>query len=99
MRLRFNNTVYDMVEAFKAARPEVLEYTKERPIPVARSASPKRRREHLDRESVEEGPAAKRTRSSKRIAISRTEVIDLDSEDEDYVPGMLAFDFLWIARC
>ncbi|TVY75648.1 Postreplication repair E3 ubiquitin-protein ligase rad18 [Lachnellula suecica] len=88
LKLRFNGAVYDMVEAFKAARPEVLEYTKERPIPPARTASPKRSRELANLEGVEEGPSAKRTRSSRRIAQpqERVMVLDSDAEDEDFVP-------------
>jgi len=89
LRLRFNNTVYDMVETFKAARPEVLEYTKERPIIPARSASPKRRRELSELDGAEDGPSAKRTRSSRRVAqaIERIEILDSDADDEDFVPG------------
>jgi E3 ubiquitin-protein ligase RAD18 len=89
LRLRFNNTVYDMVEAFKAARPEVLEYTKEKSIPIARSASPKRSREDSELESVKDGPSAKRARSSRRLAqpTTRVVVLDSDAEDEDFVPG------------
>jgi E3 ubiquitin-protein ligase RAD18 len=94
LRLRFNSTVYDMVEAFKAARPEVLEYTKERPRIPARSTSPKRSREISGLDGAEEGPSAKRTRSSRRVAqaIERIEILDSDADDEDFIPGELILE-------
>ncbi|TVY43254.1 Postreplication repair E3 ubiquitin-protein ligase, partial [Lachnellula subtilissima] len=89
VKLKFNNTVYDMVEAFKAARPEIVEYTRERPTPIARSASPKRSREDSELGSVEDGPSTKRTRSSRRLApqpATRVIVVDSDVDDEDFIP-------------
>lgn len=90
VKLKFNNTVYDMVEAFKAARPEIVEYTRERLTPTARSASPKRSREDSELGSVEDGPSTKRTRSSRRLVpqpATRVIVVDSDVDDEDFIPG------------
>jgi E3 ubiquitin-protein ligase RAD18 len=77
----------ELVEAFKAARPEVLEHARKPEVVVA--DMPKRSRE-IDLEE-EESPPKKRTRSSGRRTqpqpSERVVVLDSDGEDEDYIPG------------
>jgi hypothetical protein len=92
LKLRFNGAMEELVEAFKAARPEVLEHARKPSVVVA--DVPKRRRE-ADVEEVE-SPPKKRTRSSARTTQSsqRVVVLDSDGEDEDYVPGEI-FDELY----
>jgi E3 ubiquitin-protein ligase RAD18 len=82
LKLRNNWAVGDLVDAFKKARPEVLDYAR-RPIYVARSASPKWK--HVEADS---SPPRKRTRASGRRTQSQQPiVVDSDGGDEDYVPG------------
>lgn len=83
MKLRQNWAVEELVEAFKMARPQVLEFARR---PPARSDSPKRKREELEDIG---SPVQKRTRSGRRIQ-SNSQVVVLDhsdGEDEDYAPG------------
>lgn len=81
----------DLVDAFKEARPDVLEHAR-RPVAVAGSASPKRNWEKAQLGEEEESPR-KRTRSSSRTAGRRSQpasqvvIADTDEEDEDYAPG------------
>jgi E3 ubiquitin-protein ligase RAD18 len=79
----------ELVEAFKAARPEVLEHARKPEVVVV--DIPKRSRE-TDLED-EESPPKKRTRSSGRTTQQKQRVVVLDSdgEDEDYVPGEILF--------
>jgi E3 ubiquitin-protein ligase RAD18 len=81
----------ELVEAFKAARPEVLQHARKPEVVVA--DIPKRRRE-ADVEEAE-SPPKKRTRSSARTTQSsqRVVVLDSDGEDEDYVPGEIFDEF------
>jgi E3 ubiquitin-protein ligase RAD18 len=84
MKLRQNWAMEELVDAFKKARPAVLEFATR---PVERILSPKRKREE-----AEDGnsPLRKRTRSGRRIpGASQTVVYDSDGDDEDYTPGML----------
>lgn len=88
----------DVVEAFKKARPEVLEYA-EKPVLTGR-LSPKRTLEEAGIEEQGEDQPRKRTRSSSRKTYNEMEgpvVLDEDDGDEDYIPGMkypLAHKFL-----
>jgi E3 ubiquitin-protein ligase RAD18 len=78
----------DLVEAFKNARPEVIEYAK-RPVVVEGATSPKRSREESYLEE-DEGPSRKRTRQSRRTPSKhKVVVLDSDLDDEDYVPGKI----------
>jgi len=78
----------ELVEAFKKARPEVMEFSKRREE-VARS-SPKRKR--VDEEMKENGsPVRKRTRAGRKAQqySQRAVILDSEGDDEEYVPGML----------
>jgi hypothetical protein len=78
----------EVVEAFKIARPEIMEVAKTMAKEV-KAKSPKRKRE----EPVMEQESRKRTRSSGRTTRqSPQQVVVLDSEgedDDDFVPGKL----------
>jgi hypothetical protein len=79
--------VEDQVEAFKSARPEVLEFARR---PVIRSDSPKRKLDEVEDASI---PLQKRTRSGRRIQ-SNPQVFVLDPpgrDDADYDPGMCEY--------
>ncbi|KAI9053029.1 hypothetical protein LZ554_003299 [Drepanopeziza brunnea f. sp. 'monogermtubi'] len=87
LKLRNNNAMEDLVEAFKKARPDVLEFAR-KPATTERSSSPKRSREVAELGYEDETPK-KRTRSSRRTAgkkIHATIINDTDEEDGDYVP-------------
>jgi E3 ubiquitin-protein ligase RAD18 len=87
IRLRQNWAVEDQVEAFKSARPEVLEFARR---PVIRSDSPKRKLDEVEDASI---PLQKRTRSGRRIQ-SNPQVFVLDPpgrDDADYDPGMCEY--------
>jgi hypothetical protein len=81
----------ELVEAFKAARSEVLEHART-PAAVVGGGTPKRSRE-TDLED-DQSPPKKKTRSSGRIvpAKDRVVVLDSDGEDEDYIPGEIVFE-------
>jgi E3 ubiquitin-protein ligase RAD18 len=91
LKLRFNGAMEELVEAFKAARPEVLEHARKPEVVVVNI--PKRSRE-TDLED-EESPPKKRTRSSGRTTQQKQRVVVLDSdgEDEDYIPGEMFNEF------
>lgn len=96
LKLRNNNAMEELVEAFKKARPDVLEFAR-RPVVIERRTSPKRSREIAELE--EEETPRKRTRSSKRTAgrkMPATITDDGDEEDEDYVDGKLLLLEPWI---
>jgi E3 ubiquitin-protein ligase RAD18 len=87
MRLRQNWAVGELVEAFKKARPEILEFVTR---PVQRSSSPKRK---LDEVEDATSPLQKRTRSGRRIQSSSQVIVPepLDDDDEDFRPGMYEY--------
>lgn len=87
-KLRNNYPVEELVDAFKRARPNIMEYAK-RSGEAMLGGAPKRRR--LDAEIEENSsPVRKRTRSGRRAQQSSQQIVVLDSEgdDENYVPGM-----------
>ncbi|KAH8808771.1 putative DNA repair protein [Xylogone sp. PMI_703] len=89
LKLRSNLALEDIVEAFKNARPKVLEYA-EKPVQI-RSASPKRTIEEAGLEQQGEDQPRKRTRSAARKTYApafEEEPIAVDEEDgdEDYIP-------------
>lgn len=85
LKLRFNGAMEDLVQAFIAARPEVLEHAR-KPAIVPGSLSPKRNRAQAELQE-DEGPR-KRTRSSGRTSSqAKVMVVDSDHDDDDYVPG------------
>ena len=92
-KLRNNYAMEDLVEAFKSARPTVMELAKQREEALW-SLSPKRKRAEA---AVEEDDSQvhKRTRSSRRTQQSSqlAEVVDSEDDDENYVPGMVAAGF------
>ena len=75
------------MEAFKTARPEILEFVTK---PVQRTGSPKRKLDEIEEAT---SPLQKRTRSGRRIqSSSQVVVLDrLDDEDEGVVPGMYEY--------
>ena len=76
------------MDAFRRARPEVMEFAKRQEEIL--SSSPKRKR--VEAELAEDSsPVRKRTRAGRRAQQSTQQVVILDSEgdDEDFVPGML----------
>lgn len=87
LRLRFNGAMEELVEAFKAARTEMLDHAKK---PVnSRPTSPKRSRDDLQLNGNDEAPARKRTRSSQIAqAAQEVYVVDSDPDNGDFVPGM-----------
>lgn len=76
------------MEAFKIARPNVMEHAKKREA-VKLSLSPKRKRMETGVEE-DSSPVRKRTRAGRRAQQSSQQVVIVDSEDddEDYMPGM-----------
>jgi E3 ubiquitin-protein ligase RAD18 len=94
LKLRFNGAMEELVEAFKAARPEVLEHARKPEVVVA-DISKRSRETDLD---DEESPPKKRTRSSGRTTQQKQRVMVLDSDggDEDYVPGEILFKVRFI---
>ena len=87
-KLRNNYPVEELVDAFKRARPNIMEYAK-RSGEATLGRSPKRRRSDAEIEE-NSSPVRKRTRSGRRAQQSSQQIVILDSEgdDEDYVPGM-----------
>ena len=86
--MRNNYALEELVEAFKSARSEVMEFAKRREEVL--SSLPKRKR--VEGEVTEDSsPVRKRTRAGRRAQQSSQQVVILDSEgdDEDYVPRML----------
>ena len=80
MRLRPNAAMEDLVEAFTAARQQVLDFAR------ALQGSTKRKRDM--EENVTEGIPAKKTRSSGRITRnSQLTVLDSEGDDDEYIPG------------
>ena len=97
-KLRNNYPVEELVDAFKRARPNIMEYAK-RSAEVTVVGSPKKRR--LEAEIDENSsPVRKRTRSGRRAQQSSQQVIVRDSEgdDDDYVPGMFCGKSLYQSR-
>ncbi|KAB8297729.1 hypothetical protein EYC80_001531 [Monilinia laxa] len=93
VKLKSNAAIEDLVEAFKRARPAVLELARKPSVETA-NASPKRKRDISNLGDLED-QANKRTRSSARQATRRLEsaeaveeiiVIDDIDEDEDFKP-------------
>ena len=91
LKLRNNWAVGDLVDAFVKARPEVLDYAR-KPHTMARSDSPKRKHAGAVLNDLDNSPPKKRTRTSERRMQSSQQpvVVDLDADDEDYLPGELS---------
>lgn len=94
VKLKSNAAIEDLVEAFKRARPAVLELARKPSVEHA-NTSPKRKRDISNLDELED-QANKRTRSSARRATRRLEsaeaaeeviVIDDVDGDEDFEPG------------
>lgn len=103
LKLRRNWAVQELVDAFRTARPKVLELAKMEATRLAHGdpalngpSSPKKRKLDLPLgqglEGSQSSPQGVRTRSQRSRSdvpgsSSAPEVIE-DSQDEDYVPGM-----------
>lgn len=93
-KLRNNLPVEELVDAFKRARPNVMEYIK-RSEDAARRASPKRKLVEANIEQ-DSSPVRKRTRSGRRAQQSSQQVYVADSEEDDdgdYAPGDIKYCF------
>ena len=91
LKLRCNWALEEVVEAFKKARPTVLEHGRQ-PITSSGSASPKRKRVGEPGEGDREETSRKRTRRSSRRANGSAEhaiVVDSATDDDDFIPGKL----------
>jgi E3 ubiquitin-protein ligase RAD18 len=90
--LRNNYVVEELVEAFKSARPHIMEYANKREEPIL-SASSKRKRGTAEIEEQSSSPVRKRTRSARRAQQSSQQssqqvmILDSEGNDEDYMPG------------
>lgn len=83
MKLRQNWAVGELVEAFKQARPEILEFVR---LSAARSDSLKRK---LDEVEDVANPVQKRTRSGRRIQSSSQVIVpEQFDDDRDSIHGM-----------
>ena len=80
-KLRNNYALEELVEAFKSARPQIMEFAK-RKAEAALSASPKRKRGNTD---IEQGSSQvrKRTRAGTRAERSSQQLVVPDSECDD----------------
>jgi E3 ubiquitin-protein ligase RAD18 len=88
LKLRFNGALEDVVEAFKRARPQVLDFAATK-LTVVESSSPKRKR-HESRREDDGGPRKKTRTSGRKTRSSQTEAVVEDSaeeEDDEYIPG------------
>ena len=88
LKLRFNGAMQELVEAFMRARPDVLEHAR-KPESVRWTGIVSRKRSmDADLEEII-SPPKKATRSSGRRAqaAAAVTVLDLDRDDDDYVPG------------
>lgn len=93
LKLRFNGALEDVVEAFKRARQQVLDFATTK-APVAQPVSPKRKRKDIQLE--EEGGSRKKTRTSgRRTRSSQQEAVVIEDsageDDDEYVPGESAY--------
>lgn len=83
MKLRQNWAVGELVEAFKQARPEILEFVK---LSTARRDSPKRKLNEVEDPA---SPVQKRTRSGRRIQSSSQVIVpEQFVDDGDSINGM-----------
>ena len=96
IKLRSNWTMEDAVQAFKKARPAVLELARNK---AASSRSPKRKVDEVEDLETHAAPETKRLRSSARLSQNKAQVapsyapqpyeediIRASDDDEDYVP-------------
>jgi E3 ubiquitin-protein ligase RAD18 len=87
LKLKFNGALEDVVEAYKIARPQVMDFVVSANS-VKEPPSPKRKRQEAQHEEV--GSQRKKTRTSgRRTKSSQSEVVVVDSaeDDDDYIPG------------
>ncbi len=94
LKLKHNPALEDVVEAFKRARPEVLDFAR-KPVLVLESSSPKRKRREIELEG-NESPRKRMRTSTRRTRSSQNDIVIEDSaeEDEDFIPGMLSIHFM-----
>lgn len=90
MKLRNNNAMEDLVDAFKRARPDVLAFAR---TPAVRAPSlPRKRSLHETEEYIEDESPQKRRRS-ERTRSSSQRVVSIPDSDEEYIPGELKYSF------
>ncbi|RKF58793.1 Postreplication repair E3 ubiquitin-protein ligase rad18 [Golovinomyces cichoracearum] len=96
LRLRNNGAIEELVEAFKDARAEVLEFAREQTHAVPIPDSPSKR--SLDERGIngDDNSPKKRTRYSRRLGNAKANVVipDSDSDDENdhQIPGNFVFN-------
>ncbi|KAH8594486.1 hypothetical protein B0O99DRAFT_595420 [Bisporella sp. PMI_857] len=84
-KLRQNWAVGELVEAFNAARQEVLDFAK-RPVEISMEEGPgKRKRGDLDR-MRHESPSKRIRESGRTTRSTRSQVVEIQDSDEDYEP-------------
>lgn len=86
MKLRNNNAMEDLVDAFKRARPDVLEFAR-KPASTPATLPPKRNFEQTEPDMEE---SSQKRRRSERTRPSSQRVAPMpDDSDDDYIPGGL----------
>lgn len=88
LKLKHNPVLEDVVEAFKRARQQVLEFAR-KPVAGVESSQVKRKRGGSQLR-VDESPQKRTRMSGRRTRSSQNEVVieDSEGEDEDFIPGM-----------
>jgi E3 ubiquitin-protein ligase RAD18 len=83
MKLRNNNAMEDLVDAFTRARPDVLAFARK---PASMPAGlPQKRSFEQGEADFEESP--QKRRRSERNNPSSQRVISMPDSDDDYIPG------------
>lgn len=85
MKLRNNNAMEDLVDAFKRARPDVLAFAR---TPASMPARLSQKRSFEKSEADVEGSPQKRRRSERNKSSSQR-VVSTPESDDDYIPGEL----------
>lgn len=95
MKLRNNNAMEDLVDAFKRARPDVLAFARA-PVSMSgvsdsRDVSGQRRgssrKKSLEERDVDMEVSPQKRRRSERTKSSSQRVVSLSDSDDDYIPG------------
>lgn len=89
MKLRNNLLIGELVEAFREARPKVLDHARISAVSIE-ARSPKRKHAEGLLDEPDSSPQRKRTRSSGRTQAQQQRqsvVVDSENDDEDFIPG------------